>query len=78
MRLHSRVARLEAARTDQRPEPTCTPEKTCASCGYTLEQAVAEFGSFPNFCYAMMIRPDPTYTRPEGDLFAAYFNMLRR
>lgn len=65
--LEQRLARLEQTRAEQR-SAAGTPEQCCASFGYTLDQACAEFGSFPAFCYAMMIRRSADETPVEGDV----------
>lgn len=55
-KLEQRVARLEAEKLD-RSWNSGTPAECTAAFGYTLEQAVAGFGSFPAFCYGVMVRP---------------------
>ncbi len=56
-RLEKRVAAIEAASSGYaRAGGTATD--CCATFGYSLEQAIAEFGSFPAFCYALLERGD--------------------
>jgi len=72
--IERRLRALEAAqeaRTDH-SDSAGSPEDCCSSFGYTLEQAVAEFGSFPAFCHGMLMRSDPTFVPPGGDAFEAY------
>lgn len=74
-RLEQRIGRLEATQVN-RPRPSGTPEQCCSRFGYSLEQATEEFGSFPAFCYAMLIRRDSTLKPSGGDAHAAYMALL--
>lgn len=56
-RLEKRVAAIEAA-SSRHALAGGTAAECCAAFGYSLEQAIADFGSFPVFCYALLERSD--------------------
>lgn len=56
-RLEKRVAAIEAASSGH-TRTGGTAAECCATFGYSLEWAIAEFGSFPAFCYALLERRD--------------------
>lgn len=77
--IERRLRALEAAQVSKTdlPRSSGSPEECCASYGYTLDQAVAEFGSYPAFCYAMMTRPAPAHIPPVGNPMDVYRAMCK-